>query len=73
MTTSTTTESGNISRRYYAAGLFYTIEDLIDAVAVMTDTIIWNYGDLSNALWVVSDKFLDYGKYQLIVSFDLKS
>lgn len=73
MTTSTTTESGSTSRRYYASHQVYAPEQLPFLVDVLTETIVWNGGNLSTALWSVSDEFLDYGYYQLLVTFDLRT
>lgn len=72
MTTSTTKES-SVSRRYYASHPVYAPEQIPFLVEVLTESIVWNGGDLSTALWEVNDNFLDYGYYQLVVTFDLRS
>lgn len=73
MTTSTTMANDQTSRRYYASHPVYTPKQIPFFVEVLTESIIWNDGDLSTALWEVNDNFLDYGYYQLVVTFDLRS
>lgn len=73
MTTSTTMANDQMSRRYYASHPVHTPEQIPFLVEVLTESVIWNSGDLLTALWEVNVDFLDYGYYQLIVTFDLRS
>lgn len=72
MTTSTTKES-SVSRRYEAWYPLHDASQIPWLVLLLHETVLFNHGDLSTALWEVNVNFLDYGYYQLVVTFDLRS
>lgn len=69
MTSSTTTMNDQASRRYDAWYPLHDAEQIPFLVEALTECILLNGGDLSTALWEVNTNFLDYGYYQLVVSF----
>lgn len=73
MTTSTTTESGSTSRRYDAWYPLHQVEQIPFFVSVLTELVVVHHGNLSTATWEVNDNFLDYGYYQLLVTFELRT
>lgn len=73
MTSSITTANNQTYKRYEAWHPLHDAAQIPFLVEVLTESIVWNGGDLSTALWEVNDNFLDYGYYQLVVTFDLRS
>lgn len=73
MTTSTTTENVPESKRYEAWYPLHQVEQIPFFVKVLTELVVVHHGNLSTAMWEVNDNFLDYGYYQLLVTFDLRT
>lgn len=56
-------------KRWQAQFPVYAPEQIPFLVDVMTENIIYSGGDLSTAEWSISHAYLDYGYYQLVVTY----
>lgn len=61
------------SRQYYAYVSFYLAKQIPDLVAALTENVFWYGGDISTARWEVSQEFVEYGFYQLLVVYELRT